>query len=67
MAEHIVKQEKFELKTKIHTEILWDDSLPQDKNVAEQRFAFEKKVQEFANFMNEKLGESILNALDKIL
>jgi len=50
MAEHIVKQEKFELKTKIHTEILWDDSLSQDKNVAEQRFAFEKKSSRVCKF-----------------
>lgn len=63
--ESILKEEKFDLNTRIETKINWQTP-PATVEVTDARKRFEDQVKAFANFFNEKLGETILDALKQL-
>ena len=61
----MIIQEEFELDTQIITEIKWKTPAKNEEH-ENGRKIFEKNVQEFANFLNENLGNVILDSIKSI-
>lgn len=63
-SKEIMAGEQFNLYTEIHTNIEWL-TLENSKENEKARKDFEIKIQEFANFLNEGLGDIILEAINQ--
>jgi len=57
--------EIFELNTQIIVKINWND-LPENEKHLKARKKFESEVQDVANFINEKTGDVILQAIQQM-